>query len=134
MVWSGVAGPTVESAAASFEQANSRTSGASSKAMTTRRSRPTSPRSAGATASATRRLSSGDAAATAAPPKRARPFTRCSMASSARLISSIVERYASLTVAPQQMVPCFSSRSALAFGWRSKVSATSREIRKPGRL
>ncbi len=33
----------------------------------------------------------------------------------------MVERYASFTVAPQQIVPCFSSRMARAFGCASKV-------------
>src|SRR5262247_2227259 len=61
MVWSGVAGPMLESAAASRDEANSSTSAASSKPTTTRLSRPTSPRSTGATASATRRRSSGEA-------------------------------------------------------------------------
>src|SRR3989337_1047992 len=57
MVWSGVAGPTWESAPASFEPTNSRTSGASSKWRMARRFRLTSPRRAGPMASATSRRS-----------------------------------------------------------------------------
>ncbi len=87
MVWSGVAGPIRQRASASREAANSSTGGASSKKSTCRRLLPTSPRTCGATASATRRRTSAAGLASATPPKRGRPFARWAMASSARLIS-----------------------------------------------
>ena len=66
-------------------------------------------------------------------PKTCRPRRRSRMASSAREMSSMVPSYASRTVAPHVMVPCFARSSALASGCSRMASATSREIRKPGR-
>ena len=90
MVWSGVAGPTCESAGASSDEVNSVTVPASSKVTITRRSCPSRPRSRGASASAAARRAAGSSTGTRGPPKTRRPRFFSAIASSARVISSMV--------------------------------------------
>ncbi len=109
------------------------TRGVSSKARTTRRSRLSRPRRRGAMATAAARRAEGSGRGTVGGPKTCRPRRRAAIASSAREISSMVASYASRTVAPHVMVPWRSRRSARASGRAAMASATSLEMRKPGR-
>ena len=132
-MWSGVAGPTWVSRAASGALASSRMSSPSSKRSTTRRSRPSIPRRTGATSRATRFRVSASGAATVGGPKARRSLAAARRRSSARVTRSIVAKYASLSVAPHVLSPCFSRTIARASGRARMAAQTSRDSRKPGR-
>ena len=105
-----------------------------SATSTLARSLDTAPRIAGSSSRSSAERSASGTRPGDEPPNRSASRVRSLTNATARLMTSIVRRYASSALSPHTTSPCLASTTSLRSGFARAASPTCLESAKPGRM